>query len=296
MGIEWIFDGGMGTMLPDFEKDESDIRLSCNEYRNLIRPDDVKAVHRAFLSAGSTVVETNTFGANPIVLSEYGLADLTAEINEAAVQIAKEAAADFPGARVAASIGPGSKLPSLGGISVDECADAYRCQLTALFRARPDFLLIETCQDLLQIKTVLSVIREREEEEGFRIPVMVSVTVEENGALLVGSSIEAVIAALEPYPLYSLGLNCATGPDKMEPALKTLQRESPFKISCMPNQGLPQIENGKAHYPLTPESFAQQMERLTERYGLSVVGGCCGTRPEHIAALTATLRQRGLLP
>ena len=161
---------------------------------------------------------------------------------------------------------------------------------------RPDFLLIETCQDLLQIKTVLSVIREREEEEGFQIPVMVSVTVEENGALLVGSSIEAVIAALEPYPLYSLGLNCATGPDKMEPALKTLQRESPFKISCMPNQGLPQIENGKAHYPLTPESFAQQMERLTERYGLSVVGGCCGTRPEHIAALTAILRQRGLLP
>ena len=296
MGIEWIFDGGMGTMLPDLGKDGSDIRLACNEYRNLIRPDDVKAVHDAFLRAGSTVIETNTFGANPIVLSEYGLDGLTAEINEAAVRIAKEAAAAFPGARVAASIGPGSKLPSLGGISVDECAAAYRCQLSALFRVRPDFLLIETCQDLLQIKTVLSVVREREEAEGFRIPVMVSVTVEENGALLVGSSVEAVIAALEPYPLYSLGLNCATGPDKMEPALKTLWRESPFEISCMPNQGLPRIENGKARYPLTPESFARQMVRLTERYGLSVVGGCCGTRPEHIAALTAALRRRGLTP
>lgn len=296
MSVELIFDGGMGTMLQDTPRDASDLRWGCNEYLNLVRPDAVAAVHRAFLQAGSNVIETNTFGANPTVLSEYGLENLTEELNTAGVRLAKEAAAAFPGARVAASVGPGSKLPSLGHISVDESAAAYRRQLSALFEADPDFLLVETCQDLLQIKVILSVIAECEERFGRRIPVMVSVTVEENGTMLTGSSVGAVIAALEPYPLYSLGLNCATGPDKMEEALRILAEESPFRISCQPNQGLPEIRDGKAFYPLSASEFADRMAALADRYGISIAGGCCGTRPEHIAALTSVFRKRGLLP
>lgn len=296
MSVELIFDGGMGTMLQDVPRDAIDPRWSCNEYLNVVAPDAVAAVHRAFLKAGSNVIETNTFGANPTVLSEYGLEDLTEDINAAGVRLAREAAASFPGARVAASVGPGSKLPSLGHISVDESAAAYRRQLTALFEAQPDFLLIETCQDLLQIKVILAVIAECEERFGRRIPVMVSVTVEENGALLTGSSVGAVTATLEPYRLFSLGLNCATGPDKMEEPLRILAEESPFPVSCMPNQGLPEIRDGKAFYPLSPAEFADRMAVLVDRYGITVAGGCCGTKPEHIAALTAAFRKRGLLP
>lgn len=296
MSVELIFDGGMGTMLQDVSRNTDDPRWSCNEYLNLVAPDAVAAVHRAFLQAGSNVIETNTFGANPTVLSEYGLEDLTEDINAAGVRLAREAAASFPGARVAASVGPGSKLPSLGHISVDGSAAAYRRQLTALFEAEPDFLLVETCQDLLQIKVILAVIAECEERFGRRIPVMVSVTIEENGAMLTGSSVGAVIAALEPYPLYSLGLNCATGPDQMEAPLRVLAEESPFRISCQPNQGLPEIRDGKAAYSLSPAEFADRMTALIGRYGITVAGGCCGTRPEHIAAMTAAFRQRGLLP
>lgn len=293
MSVKLIFDGGMGTSLQDLQRDSEDPRQSCNEYLNRIYPEAILSAHRSFLRAGSNVIETNTFGANPTVLCEYGLEDLTEELNRLGVRLARQAAADFPGAKVAASIGPGSKLPSLGHISVDEAAVAYRRQVSALFEASPDFLLIETCQDLLQIKVILSVIGECEERFGRQIPVMVSVTVEENGTLLTGSSVSAVIATLEPYKLFSLGLNCATGPDKMEASLRVLADESPFPISCMPNQGLPEIRNGKAFYPLAPADFASRMTDLAHRYNIAVVGGCCGTRAEHIAALSATLREKG---
>lgn len=294
MSLQMIFDGGMGTMLQDFPRDENDSRWECNEYWNLKRPADIQAIHRAFLEAGSTVIETNTFGANPIILSEYGLEGDTESINREAVRIAKAAVADFPGTRVAASIGPGSKLPSLGHISVEESFAAYFRQINALFEVRPDFLLIETSQDLLQIKIILSVIQECEQKWGFEIPVMVSVTVEENGAMLVGSSIEAVIATLAPFKLFSLGINCATGPDKMESTLKILSQESPFPISCMPNQGIPQIQGGRACYSLQPEEFGEKMVDLIKTYNISIVGGCCGTRPGHIAALTSALKREGL--
>lgn len=286
-----IFDGACGTNLQAMNLPPSvwQGREGCNEWLNITAPEAIIALHRSFYEAGAQVVETNTFGASRIVLAEYGLQDRVAEINAAAVRNARAAAGGRPDRFVAGSMGPGTKLASLGQISRDALFDALKEQATALVEAGVDLLLLETCQDLLQVKTGLIACFEALESAGRDVPVMVSVTVERTGTMLVGSDIAAAAVTVEPFPVFSLGLNCATGPADMESHIRYLSREWPRRISCMPNQGLPEVINGATVYPLQPEEFARHMRHFVESYGVSIVGGCCGTTPEHLRAMVRAL-------
>ncbi len=260
----------------------------CNEWLNLAAPDLIRDIHIANFKAGSNGVETNTFGASPITLGEYDLADRAVEINKAAAQLAREAASACTckehGCFVFGSIGPGTKLPTLGQISFDKLHDALQRQIEGLVEGGVDALIIETCQDLLQIKAALDAARKVLGERR-TMPIYVSVTVETSGTLLVGSNIGAVVATLAPLDVDILGLNCATGPEAMRIHLDYLAEHWPGLLGCMPNAGLPQMKGGKVVYPLGPADFAAAMARLTKEVGLNVVGGCCGTTPEHIAKL-----------
>lgn len=286
-----IFDGACGTTLQAMSIPASawQGRDGCNEYLNLSAPEAIVEVHRAFFEAGAQVVETNTFGASRVVLAEYGLENRVREINEAAVAHARKAMAGLSNRYVAGSIGPTTKLPSLGHISRNELLAAIQEQIEALLSAGVDLLLFETCQDLLQLKTCLIAASETFERVSKSVPVMASVTIERNGTLLVGTDIAAVAATLEPFTLFSLGLNCATGPADMESYIRFLSQQWSGRISCMPNQGLPEVMGGQTVYPLSPAEYARHMRHLVEAYGVSVVGGCCGTSPEHIRALTGAL-------
>jgi 5-methyltetrahydrofolate--homocysteine methyltransferase len=287
-----IFDGACGTSLQCLDLPSScrEGHGDCNELLNLSRPDAVLGIHRAFLAAGADVVETNTFGANRLVLRDHGLHDRVAEINRAAVAHARRATAEHPGTLVCGSLGPGNKLPLLGQVGVDELAAAYAEQVAVLVEAGVDLLLFETCQDLLQIKTALAACLDTLERLGRHVPVMVSVTVEPAGTLLTGSDIGAVAAALAPFPLLALGLNCATGPREMAGHLRHLARHWPRRISAMPNAGLPRLEDGRTIYPLGPEDFAAGAARLVREEGATIIGGCCGATPEHVRALVRALR------
>ncbi len=287
-----LFDGACGTNIQEMDIPESawEDKAGCNEYLNLSAPQVIRNLHESFLEAGAMVVETNTFGASSIVLAEYGLEMRTEEINHAAVEHARAAIGDRQGRYVAGSVGPTTKLPSLAHISVDALAEAYRQQMRALVEAGVDALLIETCQDLLQAKIAVVSCLEVLEQAGKDLPIMVSVTMERQGTMLVGSDIAAICATLEPFPLFSLGLNCATGPSDMESHLRYLGKNWPGRISCMPNQGLPQVVDGKTWYPLPPEKYVQHMKQFIERDGVSLVGGCCGTTPEHIRGLAEACR------
>lgn len=287
-----VFDGACGTNLQRMEIPASawSGREGCNELLNVTAPEVIRALHRSFVEAGAQVLETNTFGANRIVLAEYGLEDRVAEINAAAVANARAAIGGREGVFVAGSLGPGTKIASLGHISVEALAASYAEQARALIEAGVDCLIIETCQDLLQIKTALVTVYEIMEQMGRELPVLVSVTIERTGTMLVGSDIAAVAATLEPFPIFSLGLNCATGPADMESHIRFLCEQWPGRVSCIPNQGLPEVVEGKTVYPMTPQVYAAQMKRFVAELGVSVVGGCCGTTAEHIAALVEALR------
>ncbi len=286
-----IFDGACGTSLQlmDITDDDWSGCEGCNEILNLSAPRHIIQFHSSMLAAGAMVVETDTFGASRVVLEEYGLQDKVKEINTRAVQNARLAIGDMTDKYVAGSVGPGTKLPSLGHISVAELADATREQVEALLAAGVDCLIIETCQDLLQTKTALVAAFEVIETSGIDVPVMASVTIEAQGSMLVGSDIATVVAALEPFPLFSLGLNCATGPLDMMSHIKYLSQNWPYRISVIPNQGLPEVVNGATYYPLSPEDYAEQMYQFVANQGVSIVGGCCGTSPAHIAALAKRL-------
>jgi 5-methyltetrahydrofolate--homocysteine methyltransferase len=291
-----VFDGACGTTLQEMAIPDAawQDKAGCNEYLNLTAPDIIVAMHKKFLDAGAMVVETNTFGASSIVLAEYDLADQTEEINRAAVANARAAVDGRPGRYIAGSVGPTTKLPSLGHITVDALAACYAEQITALVKADVDALIIETCQDLLQVKTALVTCFEVLELTGRDLPVLVSVTMEQQGTMLVGSDISAICATLEPFPVFSLGLNCATGPTDMASHIRYLAKNWPGRLSCMPNQGLPRVVDGKTCYPLGPEEFVQHMRRFIATEGISIVGGCCGTTPEHIRQLAAACS--GLTP
>lgn len=283
-----LFDGACGTNLQRMTLPPSAWggREGCNEYLNLSCPSAIEELHASFAEAGADVLETNTFGANGIVLAEYRLEERVEEINEAAVRIARDAIRrSGREARVAGSIGPTTKLPSLGHVSVEEIARESERQARALLAAGADLLILETCQDLLQAKTALVACRDAMESLGREVPLMVSLTLESAGTMLVGTDIAAAAAALEPYPLFSLGLNCATGPEGMRSHLRWLSRNFPGRISCIPNAGLPRVEEGRTVYPMAPDDFAREVARLVSEEGVTVVGGCCGTTPEHIRAL-----------
>ena len=286
-----LFDGACGTNLqqmdiPQVAWDGCD---GCNEILNVTAPEFIVELHRQMYEAGAMVVETDTFGASRVVLAEYGLQDRVKEINQRAVDNARQAAAGLERCYIVGSICLGPKLPSLGHIEVAELAAATREQVEALLEAGVDCLIVETCQDLLQTKTALIARFDVLEAAKLELPVLASVTIEQQGTMLVGSDIAAVVATLEPYPLFSLGLNCATGPQDMQSHIHYLSQHWPQRISCIPNQGLPEVVDGQTVYPLTPDAFAEQMYRFVTEQGVSIVGGCCGTSPEHIKALAAKL-------
>ncbi len=286
-----ILDGACGTNLQEMDIPDTawEGREGCNEILNLTAPDIIQTLHRGFVDAGAMVLETNTFGANSIVLEEYGLADKVEEINRTGVENARAAIAGKANTYIGGSVGPGTKLPSLGHISVEELAQAYGEQFRALIQAGVDLLIIETCQDLLQIKTAMTTCFEVLKELELDIPVMASVTVEQTGTMLVGSDIAAAAVTFEPFPLFSFGLNCATGPVEMESHIRYLSHNWPARISCVPNQGLPEVVAGASCYPLSPQGYADEMKKFVTEYGVSVVGGCCGTTPEHTRQLVETL-------
>jgi methionine synthase I (cobalamin-dependent) len=286
-----IVDGACGTNLQQMDIPASawDGNDGCNEYLNLSAPGAIRDLHASFIEAGAHVLETNTFGATRVVLAEYGLQDRVKAINRAAVEHARHAIGNRPDRFVAGSVGPTTKLPSLGHIDRDVLADAYAEQMRALIDAGVDALIIETCQDLLQVKTAMIAAFETMATAGREVPVLVSVTVERTGTMLVGSDIAAAAATIEPFPVFSLGLNCATGPADMESKLRYLSHNWAGRISCIPNQGLPEVVDGKTCYPMTPGDYAAHMRRFVQEFGVSVVGGCCGTTPEHTAALVAAL-------
>ncbi len=289
-----VFDGAMGTNLQvqnltaeDFGGKEYE---GCNEYLVYTKPEAVAIVHRGFLEAGADVIETDTFGAASIVLAEYDLADKAYELNKTAAELAKGIAAEFSTPEkprfVAGSIGPGTKLPTLGHIDFDTLTAAFAEQAEGLYDGGVDLFLVETCQDVLQIKSVLNAIEAVFKKKGDRIPLMVSVTMEATGTMLVGTDISAALAILQPYPIDILGLNCATGPDRMAEHIKYLSEHSPFVVSCIPNAGLPENIGGHAHYKLTPIELKMALMRFVEDLGVQVIGGCCGTRYDHIRELS----------
>jgi 5-methyltetrahydrofolate--homocysteine methyltransferase len=293
-----VFDGAMGTNLQvqnltaeDFGGVEYE---GCNEYLVYTKPEAVATVHRGFLEAGADVIETNTFGATPVVLAEYDLANKAYELNKAAAELAKRLTAEYSTPDkprfVAGSMGPGTKLPTLGHIDFDTLRDSFVVQAEGLYDGGADLLLIETCQDVLQIKAALNAIEEVFTKKGSRLPIMVSVTMESFGTMLVGSEIGAVVSILEPYNIDILGLNCATGPDLMKEHIRYLSENSPFIVSCVPNAGLPENVGGQAHYRLTPMELQMALMHFVEDLGVQIIGGCCGTRYEHIGALADVAR------
>jgi 5-methyltetrahydrofolate--homocysteine methyltransferase len=288
-----VFDGATGTNLQtqnliaeDFGGPQYE---GCNEYLVHTKPEAVAKVHRDFLAAGADVIETDTFGGTSTVLAEYDLADQAYYLNKTAAELAKRVAAEFSTEKkprfVAGSMGPTTKLPTLGHIDFDTMKAAFAEQAEALFDGGVDLFIVETCQDVLQIKAALNGIEEVFAKKGERRPIMVSVTMETMGTMLVGTEISAVVTILEPYKIDILGLNCATGPDLMKPHIKYLAEHSPFVVSCIPNAGLPENVGGQAHYRLTPTELRMALMHFVEDLGVQVIGGCCGTRPEHIQQL-----------
>jgi 5-methyltetrahydrofolate--homocysteine methyltransferase len=294
-----VFDGAMGTSLQRLELTAADFGGAalegCNEHLVLTRPDAVQAVHRQFLAAGCDVIETDTFGAASVVLAEYGLEDQAFALNRRAAELAGEVAAAFSTPErprfVAGSMGPTTKLPTLGHIDFDTMRSAFQEQAAGLLAGGVDLFIVETCQDVLQIKAALQGIEAAFAEAGTRRPLMVSVTMETTGTMLVGSDIAAVVAILEPFPIDVLGLNCATGPEQMKEHIRYLSEHSPFVLSCIPNAGLPENVGGVAHYRLTPMELRMQLMHFVEDLGVQVIGGCCGTTPDHIRALAEMARE-----
>ncbi len=292
-----IFDGGTGTSFQNLNLTADDFGgkelEGCNENLVLSSPEVVEKVHNSFLEAGCHVIETNTFGASSIVLDEYDIAEKAYEINKNAAFIAKKAAAKYSSVDkprfVAGSIGPTTKLPTLGHIDFDELKQSYKEQIYGLIDGGVDLLLIETCQDVLQIKSALLASKEILESKNIDIPLMVSITMETTGTMLVGSDISSALTILEPFNIDILGLNCATGPEQMKEHIKYLSENSPFAISCIPNAGLPENIGGVAHYRLKPIELKMQLMNFIYDFNVQLIGGCCGTTPEHIKYLSSII-------
>lgn len=290
-----ILDGATGTTLQTMDIPDSvwDSCEGCNEYLNISSPETIIEMHSLFLEAGAVAIETNSFGGSSIVLAEYGLENRVKEINTAAVNIAKKAIETCDSTEkkyIIGSIGPTTKLPVLGHIEPDALTTALREQIISLIEAGVDALLVETCQDLLQVKLTLITCFEILEKLDKELPVLCSVTMEKLGTMLVGTDIGAVVATIAPFPVFSLGLNCATGPEDMTSHITYLKNNWKGRISCYPNQGMPEVVNGQTCYPMTPDQFGQHMYKFVTEDGVSIVGGCCGTSPAHIKQLSNNLK------
>ncbi len=283
-----VFDGAMGTMLhaADLSLDDYQDLEGCSEILCVSRPDVVKGVHAAYFEAGADAVETNSFGASAVVLGEYGIADRVVELNEVAARLAREVADDFAADGrprwVAGSMGPGTKLPTLGHTTYATLLATYTDQAEGLLAGGADLLLVETCQDLLQLKAAVAGAHAGMRRTGRKVPLMAQVTVETTGQMLLGSDIAAALTAIEPLGVDVVGMNCATGPAEMGEHLRYLSQHARTPLSCLPNAGLPELRDGAPHYPLSPAELAEAHARFVAEFGVNVVGGCCGTTPEHV--------------
>jgi 5-methyltetrahydrofolate--homocysteine methyltransferase len=288
----------MGTMLQghDLTLADFDQLEGCNEILNLTRPDVVRSIHDAYFEVGVDAVETNTFGANLSALGEYDISDQIFEISEAAARIARASADAFStpdrSRWVLGSVGPGTKLPTLGHVSYGRLRDAYQQQVEGMLAGGIDAVLVETSQDLLQTKAATLGAKRALANAGRDVPVIVHVTVETTGTMLLGSEIGAALTALEPLGIDLIGLNCATGPTEMSEHLRHLSRYAQIGVSCMPNAGLPQLTADGAVYPLKPVELADALEQFVTEFGLGLVGGCCGTTPEHLSHVVKRLAGR----
>ena len=306
-----VFDGAMGSNLQAQDLTIEDWGganfENCSENLLYTKPEAIEKVHLGFLEVGCDVIETNSFGGGTVVLAEFGIADKAYDVNLKAAQLAKRLASDFSTKEkprfVAGSIGPGTKLPTLGDISYRNLKAAYVDQVRGLYDGGADLFIVETCQDLLQIKASLAAIFDFFTKQKVKIPVIVQVTIEQFGTMLNGTEIAAALTALEPFPIDVIGMNCGTGPKDMREHIKYLCENSPIPVSVLPNAGMPEVKDGAAFYDETPESFAAQVEVFARDFGCNIVGGCCGTSPEHLklvvermASVTPKNRDAKLVP
>ncbi len=287
-----VADGAMGTMLQDRKPTLEDFQghEGCNEILNITRPDIVMDVHNAYFEAGVDCVETNTFGANWSNLSDYGIDDRIQELARAGAALARQSADEFSAKDgkprwVLGSMGPGTKLPSLGHTSYDNLLETFKLQAIGLIEGGADAFMVETSQDLLQAKATVNACRKAVVETGIRLPLFVEVTVETTGTMLLGTEIGAALTTLEPLGIDMIGLNCATGPAEMSEHLRQLSKHAQIPVMVMPNAGLPILSGDGAYYPLTPDELATAHEQFVKEFGLSLVGGCCGTTPAHLKAV-----------
>ena len=291
-----VFDGGMGTQIQSANLTLDDFRglEGCNELLVETRPDVIQGIHERYFAAGADVVETNSFGGQPYVLAEFDIGHRSFELNKQAAEVACRAAAKFSTAArprfVAGSMGPGTKLVTLGHIGTQELFDAYKVYAKGLIAGGVDCLNIETCQDILQVKLAIIASRDAMAELGREVPIFCTVTIETTGTMLVGSDIAAAVTTLEALPVDVIGLNCATGPDLMQESVRHLGKTTTRSIMVMPNAGLPRNVGGKAVYDLTPAELARFQARFVTEFGVGVVGGCCGTTPEHIAVMAEGMK------
>ncbi|MBF5002320.1 homocysteine S-methyltransferase family protein, partial [Nocardia sp. BSTN01] len=294
-----IGDGAMGTTLQAADLTLDDFRglEGCNEILNETRPDVLRHIHRAYFEAGADAVETNTFGCNLPNLADYDIADRIRDLSERGTRLAREVAdemgksADGTPRYVLGSMGPGTKLPTLGHAPYVSLRDAYTEAALGMLDGGADAILVETCQDLLQVKAAVTGSHRAMEAAGRRIPIITHVTMETTGTMLVGSEIGAALTALEKLGIDMIGLNCATGPDEMSEHLRHLSKHAQLPVSVMPNAGLPILSAKGAEYPLTAEELAVTLSQFVSEFGLSLVGGCCGTTPEHIRQVAEAVRE-----
>jgi 5-methyltetrahydrofolate--homocysteine methyltransferase len=293
-----VADGAMGTMLQAQEPtlDDFENLEGCNEILNLTRPDIVRSVHEAYFGAGVDCVETNTFGANHAAMAEYDIADRVYELSEAGAGIARAVADEYTARDgrqrwVLGSIGPGTKLPTLGHVPYPTIRDGFQKNAEGLLAGGADALIVETTQDLLQTKASVLGARRAMEATGTEVPLLVSMAFETTGTMLLGSEIGAALTALEPLGIDMIGLNCSTGPAEMSEHLRYLTRHSRIPLLCMPNAGLPILTKDGAHFPLDAKGLADAQENFVRDYGLSLIGGCCGTTPEHLRQVVERVRE-----
>jgi 5-methyltetrahydrofolate--homocysteine methyltransferase len=290
-----VADGAMGTMIQEAKPTLADYQNyeGCNEVLNVTRPDIIKSIHARYLEAGSEAIETNTFGANWANLAEYNIEDRIEELAEAGAKIAREVADEYSTDAkqrwVLGSVGPGTKLPSLGHAPYRHLRDAYQLQVKGMLAGGIDAVLVETAQDLLQAKSAIVGAKRAMAAADIRVPILMSVTIETTGTMLMGSEIGAALTTLSALGVDAIGLNCATGPQEMSEHLRYLSKFSSLPIVVMPNAGLPILTADGAHYPLTPSELAAAELAFVNEYGAGLVGGCCGTTPEHIAAVAAAV-------
>jgi 5-methyltetrahydrofolate--homocysteine methyltransferase len=305
-----VFDGAMGTSLQNLhltaEHFGGEQYNGCNDLLVISYPEAVEKVHRSFLEVGVDVIETDTFRANRITMAEYKLQDRVVEINETAARLARRLADEYSGHRqpqglprprfVAGSIGPSGKLPSandpeLSNVTFDDLAETFREQATGLIQGGVDLLIIETSQDILEVKAAITGIQKAFDETGIYLPIQAQVTLDTTGRMLLGTNMEAALTILEGLPIDVIGLNCSTGPEHMREPIRILGEQATLPVSCIPNAGLPLNVDGQAVYPLEPEPFAEALFEFVEKNHISVVGGCCGTTPDHLKLLVDKMNQ-----